>query len=163
MSTKRSCVIDIESNNFTENLLDFSSFPYKFGDEAKLWCVVIRDLDTGEEWFEELEGVTKEWMEKTLEPFYYIIAHNGIKFDFPQLLLFGVLDYRIGYCYLCRPGPLDRFRVNYHPTTHHGDPFLYGAICSTVFRTSAMSDGTSLFSDELNLCSRSVLTPQYQC
>lgn len=94
---KRSCVIDIESNNFTENLLDFSSFPYKFGDEAKLWCVVVRDLDTGEEWFAELEDVTKEWMEKTLEPFYYIIAHNGIKFDFLQLQLFDVFDYKIGF------------------------------------------------------------------
>lgn len=97
MSNKRSCVIDIESNNFTENLLDFSSFPYKFGDEARLWCVVIRDLDTGEEWSAELEQVTKEWMEEKLSPFYYIIAHNGIKFDLPQLMLFGVLDYKIGY------------------------------------------------------------------
>lgn len=94
---KRSCVIDIESNGFTENLLDFSSFPYKFSKEAKLWCVVIRDLDTGEEWFEELEGVTKEWMKNTLEPFYYIIAHNGIKFDFLQLFLFGIFDYKVGF------------------------------------------------------------------
>lgn len=94
---KRSCVIDIESNNFTENLLDFSKFPYKFRDDARLWCVVVRDVATGEEWFAELENITKEWMEETLRPFYYIIAHNGIKFDLPQLMLFGVLDYKIGY------------------------------------------------------------------
>lgn len=97
MTKKRSAVIDIESNNFTESLLDFSSFPYKFTDEAKLWCVVIRDLDTGEEWFAELESITKEWLKTTLEPFYYIIAHNGIKFDLPQLKLFKVLEYKIGW------------------------------------------------------------------
>lgn len=97
MIKKRSCVIDIESNDFIENLLDFSTFPYKFLPKAKLWCVVVRDLDTGEEWFAELDNVTKEWMKETLEPFYYIIAHNGIKFDLPQLMLFGVLDYKVGY------------------------------------------------------------------
>ena len=97
INKKRSCVIDIESNDFTENLLDFSSFPYKFLPKAELWCVVIRDLDTGEEWCAEGKEITKEWMKTTLEPFYYIIAHNGIKFDFPQLMLFEVLDYRVGY------------------------------------------------------------------
>lgn len=95
--SKRTCIIDIESNNFTENLLDYSSFPYKFGPDARLWCVVIRDFETGEDWSAELEDVTAEWIEKTLEPFYYIVAHNGHKFDLPQLKLFGVLDYTIGY------------------------------------------------------------------
>lgn len=94
---KRSCVIDIESNGFIEEYLDYSSFPYKFTDEAKLWCVVVRDLETGEDWSAELEEVTAEWLEKTLEPYYYIIAHNGIKFDFLQLNLFGIFDYKIGY------------------------------------------------------------------
>lgn len=97
MSDKRKAVIDIESNGFTEDLLDFSSFPYKFKPEAKLWCVVIRDVDTGEEWWAENEEITKEWLKSHLEPFYYIIAHNGIKFDLPQLFLFNVLEYRVGY------------------------------------------------------------------
>lgn len=97
MIKKRSCVIDIESNGLLEDLLDFSSFPYKFSSKAKLWCIVVIDLDTGEEWSAELEDVTKEWMEETLKPFYYIIAHNGIKFDLLQLLLFGVLEYKVGY------------------------------------------------------------------
>ena len=95
--TKRSAIIDIESNGFIEEYLDVSSFPYKLTDEAKLWCVVVRDLDTGEEWFAELEDVTEEWLKTTLEPFYYIIAHNGIKFDFLQLYLFGIFKYKIGY------------------------------------------------------------------
>jgi hypothetical protein len=94
---KRSCVIDIESNGFTDELLDFSSFPYKFKEEARVWCIVIRDLDSGEEWWAEQGDVTKEWLNTHLEPFYYIIAHNGIKFDLIQLFLFGLLDYSIGY------------------------------------------------------------------
>lgn len=95
--SKRSCIIDIESNGFIENFLDFSTFPYRFTDEAKIWCVVIRDVDTGEEWSAELKDITAEWMEKTLMPFYYIIAHNGIKFDLPQLMLFGIFTYKVGY------------------------------------------------------------------
>ena len=97
MAKKRSCVIDIESNGFTEEYIDFSKFPYTFNDKAKIWCIVIRDLDTGEEWFAELENITKDWLKTSLEPFYYIIAHNGIKFDFIQLMLFKLLDYKIGY------------------------------------------------------------------
>ena len=97
MEVKRTAIIDIESCDFTENLLDYSSLPYKFSDRAKLWCVVVRDKDSGEDWFAEKEEVTAEWLKKTLEPFYFIVAHNGIKFDLPQLLLFGVLEYSIGY------------------------------------------------------------------
>lgn len=93
----RTCVIDIESNGFTDKLLDFSSFPYKFLEEAKIWCIVITDVDSGEEWSAELDGITKEWLKETLSPFYYIVAHNGIKFDFIQLYLFGLLDYKIGF------------------------------------------------------------------
>lgn len=98
----RSCVIDIESNNFIEKIMDFTSFPYKFTDEAKLWCIVVTDIDTGEEFTMDLEGEqdaprVRKWLEKTLEPFHYIIAHNGVKFDFPQLMLFKILDYKIGY------------------------------------------------------------------
>lgn len=94
---KRSCIIDIESNNFTENLLDYSSFPYKFRPNARLWCVVVRDFETGEDWSAELENISSKWIEETLRPFYYIIAHNGHKFDFQQLKLFKVLEYTIGY------------------------------------------------------------------
>ena len=94
---KKTAIIDIESKDFTENLLDYSSFPYKFKPDAALWCVVVRDLETGEDWYAELDKITPEWLKTTLEPYYYIVAHNGIKFDFPQLMLFGVLEYTIGY------------------------------------------------------------------
>ena len=41
-------VVDIESNDLLENMLDFSSLPYKLKIEAKLWCIVVRDIATGE-------------------------------------------------------------------------------------------------------------------
>ena len=41
-------VVDIEGNGLLENMLDFSSLPYKLKRDAKLWCIVVRDIDTGE-------------------------------------------------------------------------------------------------------------------
>lgn len=89
--------MDIESNGLLEDVIDYTSFPYKLKKSARLWVVVVRDLDTGEEWCAEKKDITEQWLKNTLSPYYYIIAHNGIKFDFPLLKLFGVLKYRVGY------------------------------------------------------------------
>ena len=94
---KRFCVLDIESSGLLSEMLDFSSFPYKLKKDAELWCVVVRDVYSGEEWSSELSECTYDWMKKVLAPFNYIIAHNGIKFDWPTLSLFGILDYTIGF------------------------------------------------------------------
>lgn len=91
------CIIDIESSGLLENMIDYSSFPYKLNQTAKLWCVVIRDYDTNEIFSAVKEKITAEWMEKTLLPYEQIIFHNGIKFDIVALKLFGVVDYTIGY------------------------------------------------------------------
>lgn len=91
------CIIDIESSGLLENMIDYSSFPYKLNQTAKLWCVVIRDYDTNEIFSAVKEEITAEWMEKTLLPYEQIIFHNGIKFDIVALKLFGVVDYTIGY------------------------------------------------------------------
>lgn len=94
---KKTAIIDIESNGLLSDMIDYSSLPYKLNHEARLWVVVIRDHETGEEWFAEKENITAEWLKETLSPFYFIVAHNGIKFDFPALKLFGIFDYKIGY------------------------------------------------------------------
>lgn len=93
----RSCTLDIESNSLLSNSLDYSSFPYKLNSEAKLWVVVVQDVETGEVFSATEENITREWLDKVLEPYYYIIFHNGIKFDLISLHLFGLIDYRIGY------------------------------------------------------------------
>ena len=94
---KRGAVLDIETNDLLADLLDYSSFPYKLKKEARLWTVVVTCIDTGEQWSAEKDDITKEWLKDVLEPFYYIVAHNGVKFDFPVMMLFDVFDYRVGY------------------------------------------------------------------
>lgn len=81
-------------------MLDFSSLPYKMNSEASLWCVVIRDVDTDEVIsLSSPSGntITKDQMKEAFEGVTEVIAHNGIKFDFIALDLFGVLDYEVGY------------------------------------------------------------------
>lgn len=97
MKMKKTCTIDIEGNDLLSNLIDYSSFPYKLKPSAKLWCVVITDAETRESKSAVKEEITKEWVEESLNEYEIIVAHNGIKFDFLVLKLFGVLDYRIGY------------------------------------------------------------------
>ena len=100
MENKRSCVVDIETNNLLSNMVDFSELPYKLKPEAKLWCVVFRDVQTDEVFTlksEKGNEITKEDVKEILSGYDEIIAHNGIKFDFIALKLFGVLDYEVGY------------------------------------------------------------------
>lgn len=81
-------------------MLDFSSLPYKLNKEAKLWCVVIRNVDTDEVIsLASPSGstITKDQMREAFDGCTEVIAHNGIKFDFISLDLFGVLDYEVGY------------------------------------------------------------------
>ena len=89
--------IDIETNNLLSNMLDFTSLPYKLNSDARLYCVVIRNIDTDEVSFAAGCEVTTEWLKTTLTDATEIILHNGIKFDLIALKLFGVLDYEVGY------------------------------------------------------------------
>lgn len=45
MTFKRVC-FDLEANNLLHPMLDFSSMPYKLNDEAELYCLTLRDMDT---------------------------------------------------------------------------------------------------------------------
>ena len=90
-------VIDIETTNLLEGMVDHSSFPYKLKPDAKLHVVVIRDAYTDELFVAEGDKITKEWMKESLKGCKYLVQHNGVKFDLIALRLFGVLDYTIGY------------------------------------------------------------------
>lgn len=97
MEDKGAWVIDIESSALLEEMLDFSSFPYKLKPDAKLWCVVLRNVHTNEVRKAVKEEITKEWLKENLKGCQFFIHHNGIKFDLITLWLFGVLEYRVGY------------------------------------------------------------------
>jgi hypothetical protein len=90
-------VIDIETNSLLVNMLDYSSLPYKLNSGANLWCVVIRNVGTDEVFTAVKEAITTEWLREVLKDCTHLIAHNGIKFDFPALKLFNVFDYTVGY------------------------------------------------------------------
>lgn len=90
-------VIDIETNSLLSNMLDFSSLPYKLRPDASLWCVAIRNVGTDQVFTAVKEQVTTTWLQEILKDCTHLIAHNGIKFDFIALKLFGVFDYHIGY------------------------------------------------------------------
>ena len=93
-------VIDIETNNLLSNMLDYSSLPYKLNSDARLWCIVVRDVDTDdvkEIVSENGSSITKDDLQRILSDCSELIGHNAIKFDLLALKLFGVLDYDIGY------------------------------------------------------------------
>lgn len=90
-------ILDIESSGLLADMIDFTSFPYKLKPSANLWCTVVRDYHTDEVFTAVKEENTPAWMEHTLSRFDIIVAHNGIKFDFVALNLFGVFDYKVGY------------------------------------------------------------------
>lgn len=97
MEDKGAWILDLESSGLLEDMLDFSSFPYKLKLDAKLWCVVLRNVHTNEVRKAVKEEITKDWLRENLKGCRFFIGHNVIKFDFLTLWLFGVLEYRVGY------------------------------------------------------------------
>ena len=123
MSFKR-VILDIEANNFLENMLDFTQKPLKLKSTARIWCIVIRCIDTKESKmlippyildnidaykrtadpeqvmkYSKLDIIplTRESLKECLKDTEEFIAHSGIKYDLPALKYFDLLDYYIGY------------------------------------------------------------------
>lgn len=96
---KNAYVIDIESTALLSQMLDYTSMPYKLKPDAKLHIIVIRNIETDVAVRLIGDEITKERIKEELKDATHIIAHNGIKFDFLVMKLFGVLDYEIGYLY----------------------------------------------------------------
>lgn len=90
-------VIDIETNGLLRDMVDTTIFPYRLKDTAKLWCVVITNVETRVSYTAIQEEITLEWIKSILVDCEELIAHNGIAFDFKVLQLFGLLDYKIGW------------------------------------------------------------------
>ena len=123
MSFKR-VILDIEANNFLENMLDFTQKPLKLKSTARIWCIVIRCIDTKESKmlippyildnidaykrtadpeqvmkYSKLDVIplTRESLKECLKDVEEFVAHSGIKYDLPALKYFDLLDYYIGY------------------------------------------------------------------
>lgn len=90
-------VIDIESSDLLQNALNYSTLPFKIKESYRVWCVVIRDVDTGEVVSLRPHECNAKSFAKATDDVEEIILHNGIGFDLPVLKLMGILDYSIGY------------------------------------------------------------------
>lgn len=120
-------ILDIETTNLLEPMIDFTKRPLALKPDAKLWCIAVKCIDTNNsfvmippEILEEIEQgkyqdtpeIEEEYSKITVVPLTKdrldkmfsnivktFIGHNVIKFDLPALKLFGLLDYHIGYPY----------------------------------------------------------------
>jgi hypothetical protein len=90
-------IIDIESSDLLQNGLDYTSLPFKLKPTYNIWCIVIRDAETGSVISLRPHECNAEAFAKAVEGCSEIILHNGVGFDLPVLQLMGVLTYRIGY------------------------------------------------------------------
>ena len=90
-------VLDIEANNLLQTGLDYSKLPYRLKDDFNVWCVVCRDVDTGEVATfvgeVEIKSKLKPYLQKVTE----VIGHNISMYDLPVLKLWMGLEYHIGY------------------------------------------------------------------
>lgn len=90
-------IIDIEATNLLGPSLDYSVMPYRLVPEFKVHCVVIRNIDSNAVKTLVQSEITKANMQKALKGCTELIGHNIVGYDLPVLMLYGVLDYRIGY------------------------------------------------------------------
>ena len=90
-------IIDIESNGLLQDGLDYSTLPYKLKDTYKIWCVVLRHVDTGTVKTFHGDELTKDNLQHSLRKCTELVGHNIVQFDLPVLMLYGLLDYEVGY------------------------------------------------------------------
>ena len=108
-------ILDIEASNLLQPSLDYLSMPYRLKPDFKVWCIVLRDVESNRVVRIRPEELTRERLEKELEETEELVGHNIVGYDLPVLMLYGLLDYRIGY-----PG---------EPSTLYGRPIT---ICDTL-------------------------------
>lgn len=100
-------VIDIEANMLLQDALDYTSLPYKLKPDFKVWCVVIRHVDSNAVAKLYGDDLTKDKLTHTLRKATEIIGHNIVQYDLPVLQLYGLLDYTINYPFSDSVGTLN--------------------------------------------------------
>lgn len=90
-------VLDIEANMLLQDALDYSSLPYKLKPDFKVWCVVVRHVESGQVKTLVGKNLTKENLANTLRKCTNLIGHNLVQYDLPVLKLYGLIDYSINY------------------------------------------------------------------
>ena len=89
-------VFDIEANGLLDHTtIDYLASPYKLKPTFRMWCAVIRDIDTGVVYKFEGEKEMREGFIPLLKTMTTVIGHNIIDYDLLALKLFFGLDYEI--------------------------------------------------------------------
>lgn len=102
-SFKRVC-LDIEANGLLQDIVSFKSLPLKLNKQARLWLIVLTNIDNpNESVVLKLDQCTKENLKFCFKDTEEILAHNGVKYDLIALKVFSLLDYKI-YSYVDRNG-----------------------------------------------------------
>lgn len=88
--------LDIETNGLLQHLVDFNKMPLVLNTTAKLWLIVLTDVDNPENNVKlKLQDCTLENMKICFKNCVEIVFHNGVKFDAFALKLFKIFDYKI--------------------------------------------------------------------
>lgn len=103
-------ILDIEASGLMGDNLDYSSMPFKIKEDFRVWCIVIRDLDTKAVFKFFGPSLTKENLKRALKGCTELIGHHIVGYDLPVLQLNNLLEYTIGY-----PG---------QPSTLFGEPIV---------------------------------------
>ena len=90
-------IIDLEANNLLGPALDYAALPFKLKADFRVWCVVVRNIDTGAVQRLLPAEVTKDNLRRLLADATELIGHNIVNYDLPVLMLYDALDYTIGY------------------------------------------------------------------
>ncbi len=90
-------ILDIETNGLLTENLDYSSLPYKLKKNFKVWCVVLRHVESNAVKSLHGEELTKENLKFFLRKCTRLIGHNVLGFDLPVLKLMGLIDYSVSY------------------------------------------------------------------
>lgn len=91
------CVIDIETKGFLNDWLDFSTLPYRFKPDFRVWMVVLRCVETNKVKILTGNELTKEGLRNALRNTKELIGHFITKYDLPVLQIAGLLDYTVAY------------------------------------------------------------------
>ena len=90
-------IIDIEANNLLGPALDYKVLPFRLKETFKVWCAVIRNVDTGAVRRLYGEELTPKHFAAALKDATEVIGHNIVGYDLPVLALSGLLTYSVGY------------------------------------------------------------------
>lgn len=90
-------VFDIEANGLLDSTtIDYLAAPFQLKPTFRVWCAVIRDIDTGKSYRFVGDKEMREGFIPLMRKLTTIIGHNIIDYDLLAIKLYFGVDYEIG-------------------------------------------------------------------